>query len=127
MAGHHCDRIVSKGLRNYNFHRTATVLSDEWLCLIDKEFQAFRQMLEKYNVSDTNLIAGGGEYEIQEGFWLDKRCVSSHEKPETVVNLQVYLFDLLSISINYIKNFPQNLLQAADIFSPLPSPSPLTS
>lgn len=25
-------------------------------------------MLEKYNVSDTNLIAGGGEYEIQEGF-----------------------------------------------------------
>ncbi len=60
--------IVYKGLRNYNFHRTANELSDEWLTLIEKEFKHSGKMLEKYNVSDTNLIAGGGEYEIQEGF-----------------------------------------------------------
>jgi alpha,alpha-trehalase len=60
--------IVYKGLRNYNFHRTANELSDEWLGLIDKEFRHSGKMLEKYNVSDTNLIASGGEYEIQEGF-----------------------------------------------------------
>jgi alpha,alpha-trehalase len=60
--------IVYKGLRNYNFHRTANELSDEWLGLIEKEFRHSGKMLEKYNVSDTNLIAGGGEYEIQEGF-----------------------------------------------------------
>lgn len=60
--------IVYKGLRNYNFHRTANELSDEWLGLIEKEYRHSGKMLEKYNVSDTNLIAGGGEYEIQEGF-----------------------------------------------------------
>lgn len=60
--------IVYKGLRNYNFHRTANELSDEWLGLIEKEFRHSGKMLEKYNVSDTNLMAGGGEYEIQEGF-----------------------------------------------------------
>ncbi|NIJ53251.1 alpha,alpha-trehalase TreA [Dyadobacter arcticus] len=60
--------IAYKGLRNYNFHRTANELSAEWLGLIDKEFKHSGKMLEKYNVSDTNLVAGGGEYEIQEGF-----------------------------------------------------------
>ncbi len=60
--------ITYKGLRNYNFHETADEISDEWLRLIDKEFKHSGKMLEKYNVSDTNLIAGGGEYEVQEGF-----------------------------------------------------------
>ncbi|KAA6438351.1 alpha,alpha-trehalase TreA [Dyadobacter flavalbus] len=60
--------IVYKGLRNYDFHQIADELSAEWLGLIDKEFRHSGKMLEKYNVSDTNLIAGGGEYEVQEGF-----------------------------------------------------------
>lgn len=60
--------IVYKGLRHYNFHQAADELSDEWLGLIDKEFNHSGKILEKYNVSDTNLIAGGGEYEVQEGF-----------------------------------------------------------
>ena len=60
--------ITYKGLRNYNFHRTANELSAEWLGLIEKEFRHSGKMLEKYNVSDTNLTAGGGEYENQEGF-----------------------------------------------------------
>ncbi|KQS31221.1 alpha,alpha-trehalase TreA [Dyadobacter sp. Leaf189] len=60
--------IAYKGLRNYNFHRTANELSAEWLGLIEKEFKHSGKMLEKYNVSNTNLIAGGGEYEVQEGF-----------------------------------------------------------
>lgn len=60
--------IAYKGLRNYNFHQAADQISDEWLGLIEKEFKHSGKMLEKYNVSDTNLIAGGGEYEVQEGF-----------------------------------------------------------
>ncbi|WP_084439333.1 alpha,alpha-trehalase TreA [Dyadobacter alkalitolerans] len=60
--------ITYKGLRNYNFHRTADELCAEWLTLVDKEFRHSGKLLEKYNVSDTNLIAGGGEYEVQEGF-----------------------------------------------------------
>ncbi|HEV7381146.1 MAG TPA: alpha,alpha-trehalase TreA [Dyadobacter sp.] len=60
--------IAYKGLRNYNFHQAADQISEEWLGQIDKEFKHSGKMLEKYNVSDTNLIAGGGEYEVQEGF-----------------------------------------------------------
>lgn len=60
--------IAYKGLRNYNFHRTANELRSNWIALLDKEFRHSRKMLEKYNVADTNLLAGGGEYEIQEGF-----------------------------------------------------------
>ena len=60
--------ITYKGLRNYNFHKTANELSDEWLSLNEKEFRRTGKMMEKYNVSDTNLEAGGGEYDIQEGF-----------------------------------------------------------
>ena len=60
--------ITYKGLRNYNFHKTANELSDEWLSLNEKEFKRTGKMMEKYNVSDTNLEAGGGEYDIQEGF-----------------------------------------------------------
>jgi alpha,alpha-trehalase len=60
--------ITYKGLRNYNFHKTADELSDEWLSLNEKEFKRTGKMMEKYNVSDTNLEAGGGEYDVQEGF-----------------------------------------------------------
>ena len=60
--------IAYKGLRNYNFHRTANELSSEWLTLNEKEFKHIGKMMEKYNVLDTYLEAGGGEYEVQEGF-----------------------------------------------------------
>ena len=30
-------------------------------------------MMEKYNVEDLSLLSGGGEYETQDGFWLDQR------------------------------------------------------
>lgn len=60
--------IAYKGLRNYNFHRTANELSAEWLTLNEKEFKHIGKMMEKYNVLDTYLEAGGGEYEVQEGF-----------------------------------------------------------
>ncbi len=60
--------IAYKGLQNYNFHRTANAVSSEWIGIIEKEFLHCRKMLEKYNVADTNMIAEGGEYEIQEGF-----------------------------------------------------------
>ncbi|QRR03802.1 alpha,alpha-trehalase TreA [Dyadobacter sandarakinus] len=60
--------IAYQGLRNYNFNRIANQLNENWLSLIDKEFKHSGKMLEKYDVADTNLLAGGGEYENQEGF-----------------------------------------------------------
>ncbi|PWJ55577.1 alpha,alpha-trehalase [Dyadobacter jejuensis] len=60
--------VAYKGLRNYNFHHTANTLRAEWLEILEKEFNFSGKMLEKYNVSDTNMVATNGEYEIQEGF-----------------------------------------------------------
>ena len=60
--------IAYKGLRNYNFDQTANDLSAEWIAMMEKEFKNSGRMLEKYNVSHTNLTAGGGEYANQEGF-----------------------------------------------------------
>ncbi len=60
--------IVYKGLLNYNFTQSAERLRSNWLHLVEKQYYATGKLLEKYNVANTNLVAGGGEYEIQEGF-----------------------------------------------------------
>ncbi|WP_247236206.1 alpha,alpha-trehalase TreF [Telluribacter sp. SYSU D00476] len=60
--------ITYRGLRNYNINETAYHLRDNWLAIIEKVFRNTGKMMEKYNVSDTNLEAGGGEYPNQDGF-----------------------------------------------------------
>jgi alpha,alpha-trehalase len=39
-----------------------------WLALNEKVYSATGKMMEKYNVADINLSAGGGEYPSQDGF-----------------------------------------------------------
>ncbi|MHA6248480.1 alpha,alpha-trehalase TreF [Pontibacter sp. CAU 1760] len=56
------------GLRNYNFADTAGELKERWLALNDKVFRETGKMMEKYNVVDLDLPAGGGEYPNQDGF-----------------------------------------------------------
>ncbi|MEZ0487320.1 alpha,alpha-trehalase TreF [Fibrella aquatica] len=60
--------IVYKGLLNYNFAETAREGSKRWLALNDKVFKATGKMMEKYNVVESSLTAGGGEYPNQDGF-----------------------------------------------------------
>ncbi|TDB68007.1 alpha,alpha-trehalase TreF [Arundinibacter roseus] len=60
--------IVYKGLRNYNFDKTAENLRLNFMNLVEKHYQATGDILEKYNVSNTKLVACGGEYAVQEGF-----------------------------------------------------------
>ncbi|GAB3173849.1 alpha,alpha-trehalase TreF [Telluribacter humicola] len=60
--------ITYRGLRNYNNNGTAYPLRENWLALVEKVFKNTGKMMEKYNVSDTNLEAGGGEYPNQDGF-----------------------------------------------------------
>jgi alpha,alpha-trehalase len=56
------------GLRNYGLNSLADAIKNRWLSINTKVYFATGKMMEKYNVADTTLIAGGGEYPNQDGF-----------------------------------------------------------
>jgi alpha,alpha-trehalase len=60
--------IAYQGLKNYKIHDVAMVIKSRWLRQNLRVFQATGKMMEKYNVMDTTLVAGGGEYPNQDGF-----------------------------------------------------------
>ncbi len=60
--------IAVKGLDNYGHQDLAKEIAKRWCHLNEKVFQNTGKMMEKYNVVDLTLDAGGGEYDVQEGF-----------------------------------------------------------
>jgi alpha,alpha-trehalase len=60
--------IAIKGLRNYGYDDLAEIIRDRWVDLNTKVYKSTGKMLEKYNVVDTDLSTGGGEYPVQDGF-----------------------------------------------------------
>ena len=60
--------MAYKGLKNYRFDNLANEIRHRWIRQNIRVFQATGKMMEKYNVMDTTLIAGGGEYPNQDGF-----------------------------------------------------------
>ena len=60
--------IVYKGLLNYDFDNLAAEARRRWMTLNENVFAATGKMMEKYNVEDLSLPAGGGEYPNQDGF-----------------------------------------------------------
>ena len=56
------------GLKNYGFHDLADEIAQRWLALNESIFKSTGKMMEKYNVEDLELDAGGGEYPVQDGF-----------------------------------------------------------
>ncbi|MCB9027437.1 MAG: alpha,alpha-trehalase TreF [Bdellovibrionaceae bacterium] len=56
------------GLKRYGLDKTAEKIKDRWLMLNKKVFKNTGKMMEKYNVIDIHLPAGGGEYPLQDGF-----------------------------------------------------------
>ena len=60
--------MAYKGLLNYGHTALAEKIRDRWLSLNEKTYAATGKMMEKYNVMDTTLKAGGGEYPNQDGF-----------------------------------------------------------
>ena len=56
------------GLNNYGYTTLARQASDNWLAISEKVYQNTGKMMEKYNVMDLSLAAGGGEYPNQDGF-----------------------------------------------------------
>jgi alpha,alpha-trehalase len=60
--------IGIQGLKNYGFDNLAKKISDNWSKLNTDVYYRTGKLLEKYNVEDTSLLSGGGEYEVQDGF-----------------------------------------------------------
>ncbi|WP_375581370.1 alpha,alpha-trehalase TreF [Marivirga tractuosa] len=60
--------IGIQALFNYGEHDLGLDVMDRWLSLNEKVYQQTGKMMEKYNVADTSLQAGGGEYPLQDGF-----------------------------------------------------------
>jgi alpha,alpha-trehalase len=80
--------MAVQGLANYGYVDLAINVAKRWMELNRKVYENTGKMMEKYNVVDTNLIAGGGEYPAQDGFgWtngvylaLDKWLADSKQK-----------------------------------------------
>ncbi|SMD41756.1 alpha,alpha-trehalase [Aquiflexum balticum DSM 16537] len=53
---------------NYGRRDLALTLAQRWTTLNEKVFERTGKMMEKYNVEDLSLEAGGGEYPVQDGF-----------------------------------------------------------
>ena len=60
--------VTIKGLRNYGMNELAQKITDRWVDLNVKVYSNTGKMVEKYNVMDMSLSAGGGEYPLQDGF-----------------------------------------------------------
>ncbi|MBI1344430.1 MAG: alpha,alpha-trehalase TreF [Terrimonas sp.] len=60
--------IAIRGLEHYGYHELAALVARRWIQLNDEVFQRTGKLMEKYNVVDTHLEAGGGEYQGQDGF-----------------------------------------------------------
>jgi alpha,alpha-trehalase len=56
------------GLENYGHHDLAAEIAKRWIRLNTDVFKRTGKLMEKYNVVDTHLEAGGGEYPGQDGF-----------------------------------------------------------
>ncbi len=60
--------INIKGLQQYGFDDLAKKITSRWLRENERVYANTGKMMEKYNVTDTTIVAGGGEYPNQDGF-----------------------------------------------------------
>ncbi len=60
--------ITIQGLRNYGFLDLAEEIKNRWVSLNVKVYRNTGKLLEKYNVENMDLLSGGGEYPVQDGF-----------------------------------------------------------
>lgn len=60
--------ITIRGLENYGYHALAAEIAARWMRLNAAVFARTGKLMEKYNVEDVTLEAGGGEYPSQDGF-----------------------------------------------------------
>jgi alpha,alpha-trehalase len=60
--------IAIKGLAAYGENDLARTIASRWLNTVVATYRRTGKLMEKYNVVDTSLASGGGEYPSQDGF-----------------------------------------------------------
>ena len=60
--------IVFEGLRRYGFADLADEGARRWIAANTSVYRQTGHFMEKYNVEHPGLVAGGGEYAVQDGF-----------------------------------------------------------
>ncbi len=60
--------VAALAAHNYGQYDLAVDIARRWTALNEKVYQRTGKMMEKYNVMDTDLASGGGEYPVQDGF-----------------------------------------------------------
>lgn len=60
--------ITIKGLYNYGLDKLADEIKQRWIDNNVRVYENTGKLVEKYNVTDITLEAGGGEYPVQDGF-----------------------------------------------------------
>jgi alpha,alpha-trehalase len=60
--------LTVQGLRRYGHTALADRVATRWMDLNERVYANVFKMVEKYNVVDMALLAGGGEYPVQDGF-----------------------------------------------------------
>jgi len=60
--------LTIDGLERYHQSPLASTIAIRWITLNSSVFQQTGKLMEKYNVLDPSLKAGGGEYPLQDGF-----------------------------------------------------------
>ena len=60
--------IAIVGMEKYDYFQEARTVAERWTKLNKEVFDRTGKLMEKYNVLDTTLEAGGGEYPSQDGF-----------------------------------------------------------
>lgn len=60
--------MAIKGLDDYGHSDLAKTIAERWVALNEKVYANTGKFVEKYNVEDMTLEAGGGEYPVQDGF-----------------------------------------------------------
>lgn len=60
--------MAINGLTKYHQNDLAKLIAERWIETNTRVFKATGKLMEKYNVIDMGLNAGGGEYPLQDGF-----------------------------------------------------------
>ncbi len=60
--------IAINGFKNYANNKLSSAIAHRWIALVEKWYANTGRLMEKYNVENTDAIAGGGQYPAQDGF-----------------------------------------------------------
>ena len=60
--------MAIKGLNDYGEKGLAATIAERWMTKVIDVYDETGKLMEKYNVVDTTLVTGGGEYPTQDGF-----------------------------------------------------------